>query len=485
MKNRFLVFAFLLISAVAAQAQNLPANLWSSPQSTTTEGRYRSNADNFIRPDQYTGLNLNKWFGMVSFLWDNDFGAVATAGFSAKAGSAYIGAFYSGNFWASKPANNYTEQELDPIGGVAGRTYDVYNNINVGGASNPVNNFAVLIGAANMGFRLTYRTNYQSFKENDIVTGGRLYDSYRMQSGYLSPQIAWAMAKDLTAKNGVRPYFTVDLVFDRDYQKVKTAGPDGSNNTGEQVVRSANHIDPAFSFGLGGVHFFNKNNFRLTADLDYVFSMSIYNNEYNYVENGEYKTGKMKGTNSPGSNPYIERSSFSNLVTPSLAGQWSSERIALRFKFNLPLTFSNLEQNTMRLAVTNKLVLHGASDSSFSFIFRPDLRLAMQFQIIPGKLILNTGARLQATAITLETTDRKEYTGGVEVVGGRQKIHQNSYGSGFVSRFHIGTVFNFTENVWVDAATGISNAYGNSGTIEVFAPGGLFAFGSILVGLKF
>jgi len=55
----------------------------------------------------------------------------------------------------------------------------------------------------------------------------------------------------------------------------------------------------------------------------------------------------------------------------------------------------------------------------------------------------------------------------------------------FVSRFHIGPTFNFTENAWLEAVTGVSNAYGNSETIEVFALSGLFSFGSILVGFKF
>jgi hypothetical protein len=483
MKNKVFALALLLLmSAAAVWAQNLPANLWSSPQSTTTEGRFRSNADNFIRPDQYAGVSFDKWFGMVSFLWDSDFSPIATAGFAAKAGSIYIGAFYSGNFWAGAPVNNYTEQELTPgpSGGTDGKTYNVYNSINVGGASNPVNNAAVLIGAANMGFRLTYRTNYQSFSESGIVTESQLYDNYQSERGYRAPQIAWAMAKDLTA-NGIRPYITVDLVIDRDYQKTETAG----GISGGRIERSLNHLDPSFSAGLGGYTLLNQDGFRLSADLDYVLTLNIYDNEYSYVQDGAYKTGKIKGTYSPGINPYIERSFMSNLVTPSLAGQWSGERISLRFKLNMPLTLSSQEQNSMGMIESGKLAYNGASNSTSTFIFRPDLRLAMQYQVVPSKFILNTGARLQATAITLETIDQKNFVGGEETKGSARKIHQDSYGSGFVSRFHIGTVFNFTENVWVDATTGVSNAYGNTGTIEVFAPGGLFSFGSILVGLKF
>jgi hypothetical protein len=433
---------------------------------------------------------------MVSFLWNPDnYSAVATAGFATKVSSVYIGAFYSGNFWTGKPVNNYIEQEpaTVPAGGAAGKVYDVYGSINVGDASNPVNNAAVLIGVGDMGFRLTFRTNYQSFNESGIVTSGQLYNNYKMQGGYLAPQIAWAVAKDLTS-NGIRPYATIDLVFERDNQMTETKGPDSSGFTGEKIVRSLNHFDPSLSLGLGGYTFYNEDGFRLSADLDYVLTLKIYNNEYSYIENGKYKTGKIKGTFNPGSNPYVEQFFVSNLVTPSLSGQWSKDRLALRFKLNLPLTFSSQEQNSMALydgsgdlIKNGDLVYNGTSNSTFTFAFRPDVRLAMQYKIIPDRLTLNAGARIQATAITLDTIDQENYSAGEKTSS--RKIHNKSFintGSGtqFVSRFSIGPTFNFTENAWVEATTGVSGAFGEK-AIDVFAPGGLFSFGSILVALKF
>jgi len=489
MKNKGFTLALLLmISAAAAWAQNLPGNIWTSPQSTTTEGRYRSNADDFIRPDSYAGVKFNTWFGLVSFLMDENNSGIATAGFATKVKDVYIGAFYNGNFWANAPVNNYIEQELNPgpNGGSAGKNYNVYNNISVGGASNPVNNAAVLIGLANMGFRLTYRTNYQFFNKDNIVTGNQLYKNYQAERGYIAPQIAWAMAKDLT-KSGIRPYATLDLVFDRDYQKTETKGPDSNNNTGEYIGRSLNHFDPSLALGLGGYTLLNKDGFKLSTDLDYVLTLKTYENEYSYVDNGKYKTGKIKGTYSPGSNPYVEDFFVSNLVTPSLSGSWSKEKIGLKFKLNLPLTFSSREQSSMALDASNKLVNNGSNITTSTFVFRPDVRLSMQYKIIPDKLTLNTGARIQATALTSETLDIKNYNMGTKT--STQKQHNDAtinIGSGtqFVSRFHIGAAFNFTENVWTEAATGVSNAYGD-GAIDVFKDGGLFAFGSILVGLKF
>jgi hypothetical protein len=424
---------------------------------------------------------------MVSFLWDETFSGIATLGFAAKANDVYIGAFYNGNFWAGAPVNNYTEEEptLTPNGGTPGKNYDVYSTINLGGTNNPVNNVAVLIGAANMGFRLTYRTNYQSFNKNDIVTGNQLYKNYQLERGYIAPQIAWAMAKDLS-KNGIRPYVTVDLVFDRDYQKTETSGPDGTGITGENIGRSLNHFDPSLSAGLGGYTLYNKDGFKLSCDLDYVLTFNIYDNEYSYVENNVYKTGKINGTYSPGSSPYLEQSFVSNALTPSLSGSWSKDKVALKFKLNLPLTLSGKEQNIMT-PDGNKLVYNGASNSITTFVFRPDLRLSMQYKVIPDKLVLNTGARLQATALTLETKDESIYNMGTKTSS--RRIHNDTtinIGSGtqFVSRFHIGASFNFSENVWTEAATGVSNAFGD-GAVDTFGSGGLFTFGSILIGLKF
>jgi len=518
MKNNIFAFAFLLLLTVGAWAQNLPGrpllstdqnypyntanSIWSSPQSTTTEGRYRSNTDNFIRPDQFSGVKFDKWFGMVSFLSDENNGAIATTGFATNVFSIYIGAFYSGNFWAGKPSNNFTEEEpaAVPNGGKGGKVYDVYNNINVGDEKNPVNNFAIIIGIGDMGFRLSYLTNYQSFKKENIVTGNQLYKNYKMETGYIAPQIAWAFAKDLT-KNGIRPYATVDLAFNRDYEMTETSGPDTvttpnpddpsdpfiTHNTGKKIKNSANHIDPSFSAGLGGYTFYTNGGFRLSADLDYVLTFFIYNNEYSYVENGEYKTGKINGTYTPGTTDFIEQSFVKNLVIPSLSGQWSKDRLALRFKLNFPLTFATLDKNEMALDSSNKLVYNEASKTTSTFLFRPDLRLAMQFKIVPDKLILNAGARIQATAITLDTILQKDYSMGKKISA--KKEHNKTFlntgtGTQFVSRFSIGPTFYFTENVWVEASTGVSNVYGE-GAIDLFAPGGLFAFGSILVALKF
>jgi len=519
MENKIFLFAFLLsmIAVAGTWAQNLPAfpgitdskhnwasSLWTSPQSATTEGRYRSNADDFIRPDSYAGVKFDKWFGMASF---SSMGVgieemVSTIGFATKVNNLYIGALYTGNLWTNIKFNNYKKRKFDtaPTGGVDGNTYNDYGSIDV--SMEPGNNIALLIGVADMGFRLTFRTNYQAFKENNIVlgsdlTGYQLYKSYETDKGYLAPQIAWAMAKDLTA-NGIRPYASVDLVFYREYEKAETSGPytpDPINAptvkfTGKRVINSQNHFDPSLAAGLGGYTLYNKDSFKLSCDIDYVLTFNIYNNEYCYTdENGVYKIGKIQGTFGGNINPFIERSFVSNSLTPSLSGSWSKDNVALKLKLNLALMLSTRKQNSATLNSENKLVYSGLSATNTAFIFRPDLRLAMQYKIVPNRLTLNIGARIQATALTLETSEQKTYDSDGHL-NGKEKILQNSVAekasTQYINRFSIGPTFNFTDNIWVEASTGVTNAFGY-GAVNVFSTGenGLFSFGSILFALKF
>jgi len=503
MKFRFtliVLFFMALLFIIASSytwAQNLPKvpgtdnDIWASPQSRTTEGRYRSNADDFIRPDTHTSVRFDKWFGMAAFMyWGNyNYNPLATLGFATKANDLYIGAFYSGDFWTAAPANNRTEQVPNavPAGGIAGKRYNVYNNINISPYN--VNNVAVLLGFADMGVRITYRTNFQIFSEKDIVFQNQLYKSYHTENGYIAPQIAWAFSKDLISGKGVRPYAAIDLVFDRSYLKTETNGDDNAGNSGEKIGRSANVFSPALSLGLGSYHFYNQDGFRGSFDVDYTFNLKIYDNEYSYVENGKYKTGKFNGTyDNPATINYMGRSYFTNTLTPSVAGSWSKERLALRFKLNLPLTLSVEEASAMMLDDSNLVKGNGNSDKTTTFTFRPDVRLAMQYKIIPDKLNLNVGARIQASAMDLVTIERNYYNNkGERVIPLSQKIYQNDYnpqGRSIASRFHIGPTFYLTENFWVEATTGVSNAFGEN-AIEVFAEGGLFSFGSILVCLKF
>jgi len=429
---------------------------------------------------------------MTSFLWAGEESSgdmIATVGFATSVNNIYISAFYSGNFWTDTPVNDYDYgvPAITPNGGVEDRAYNIYKGISTTNRNPPANNFALLIGVLDMGFRLTYRTNYQSFNESDIVTNNQLYKKYQDESGYIAPQIAWAMAKDLT-KNGIRPYVTLDLVLYRDYNKIEANGVDVNGNIGAKIGRSRNRFDPALALGLGGYTLYNKDGFKLSADFDYVLTFNLYDNEYSIVEDGMYKTRKIAGTYSPSTTPYSQQFFVSNQLTPSLSGSWSQDRLALKFKLNFPLSLSTTRYDSMKLDASDDLIYHGDSYLTDTFTFRPDLRLAMQYKIIPNKLTLNTGARIQATTITTETIQIEAYNENIRTYGQKRytsKFLNDATGTQFVNRFSLGVSLNLTDNFWVEATTGVTNAFGNEGAIDIFAPGGLFSFGSILAGLKF
>ena len=492
--------------------------IFASPQSDASQGRMRSNADDFIRPDAYTNLKFEKWFGMTSYASTGK----ATAGIAKNFGSLYLGAFYNGNFWAGKPANNYTEQTLLGFRGFPVATYDVYtdrtyydNRPDVFGrpsvdvSTGPVNNAALLIGVANMGFRFTYRTNYQSFKKSDFViatvatvagqdpgdpdeenTTYTFVRSAQAEQGYIAPQVAWSMAKDLTSF-GIRPYVTFDLDFHRDSRRYETEGyvngvPVG---LGEQIDNSRNYAEPKVAAGLGGVAFVNKDGFKGVVDIDYELIWRTFNNEYSYQTAGLWQTAEIKGLNYNGR---LTTNSYSrNVITPSVAGAWTSGNVGLRFKLNLPMTITGEEVANIgyrrigTIDIPSALVKQGASTETSTFAFQPDLRLALSWRVVP-KLALYLGGRLQTTAISLSTIEGRTYAQDVEAPFSLTTRKNNNFGGTFTHNLRLGTTLNISDNVWLEAQTGLWNSEGRA---SVFGTGtgsnGLFEFSSILVGLKF
>jgi hypothetical protein len=486
MKNKILglttAIALSMIVAGGLWAQSLPGNIFSSPQSDASQGRMRSNADDFIRPDAYTNVKFEKWFGMTSYGQSNR----ATAGLATKIGGLYLSAFYNGNFWAGKPANNYTESEAN-LWGDGYKTYRDYGTPSV--ATGPVNNAAILLGVGDMGFRLTYRTNYQSFSKKDIfaeapVGGKQYFKSYKAENGYIIPQIAWSMTKDLTAI-GLKPYVTVDLAFQRDSLKGEVYITK-TETSGEYIFSSGNYFEPKISFGLGGITVLNKDGFKGSIDLDNDLYLRVYNNEYTYYDNtGKPKSAKIKGLNDD-TNGLTTNSYFQDVITPSVAGSWSSGNVALRFKLNLPMTIIGTEVTDMDIKDDKgTLQKNGDNTKTSTFAFQPDLRLALSWKVFP-KLALYVGGRLQTTPLSSSTVTEKTYTADKEDEHSTTKEKNNGFGTaaGVTHNLRLGTTFNISDNVWVEAQTGLWNSEGKASVFSTTS-WGLFEFSSILVGLKF
>jgi hypothetical protein len=448
---------------------------WQSPQSTATQGRIRSAADDFIRPDSYTSARIGNWFGVASFGTGTTATTQANLGYAKTLEKVYIAAYYGGTFWANLEQFNYTEQNVTWPGG--DKTVPVYNDLTIN--SNPNNRIAVLIGVADMGFRFSYYTNHQSFNKKDISgPANTYYSSYQTDVGIIDPQLAWSMTKNLT-ENGIKPYVSVDLLFNRNYTKYETATTGSS--AGEQVITSANYVEPFVQLGLGGYTFYTKEAFRLSADLEYSLRLRTYNNEYSYLDGTAYKTEKIKGLNATG---LTENSYVVNWFRPSLSGQWGSGPLALRFKLDLNTTITSEGITNVELDVNHKLQKDGDDRKTTTFAFNPDFRLAMQWRIVP-KLALNAGGRINVAAWQVETAKGSNYTDDKEDNNSSYKIVSNIYGA-TARALTAGVTFNPTDNLAFEASIGASSGLtGNDVNVFSTANDGLFHFGNILVGLKF
>jgi hypothetical protein len=512
MKSYATFAATLLLLTIAASglyAQNVetdPDNGKSaSPTNIGTSGRFKTAIDDFISPQDYSGLKLNNWFGYVS--WANPF--QPQLGFAKQINNIYLALYYKGTLWGG--FNNFAgKEEIVPtfMGGADDKkltTYDMPAPLDY-----PDNSVAVLFGFADMGIRLGFSSTYDSFKsDGDMryvsgvasgVTTYNNYKSYVVENGNLVPQIKWGMAKDLI-KQGIRPYATVTLNFHRENLKVDEYVETGGviKTSGEKILYSQNYFQPTLAAGMGGFAFYNANGFKSSLDLDYTLRLIVYSNDYSYAKDTSllinpndyiYGTATIKGTWGPTSATDItpvlrERSNVFNSVVPSVSGSWSSGNLGLKAKFRVNLDFDSsktTDMNTIRDdGITNgNLQKQGISEIRNVFTLTPRLDLGLQYGIIPDRLTLNTGGRL-ARGISYTTADLKEYDDyGNEDQMKASNSKSTSFGT-MTWDLYASAMFNFSGNAWVEASTGVQSG------VNIFSTGvnGLFNFTSIAVGLKF
>jgi len=492
MKKLFLIALIISVTAGIVFAQvDVPGNALTSPQSTATSGRIRSTADNFIRADSYSDVKFDKFYAMLGY---QNAPNTANLGFATKAGDLYIGTYYGGTFWANVPNVTYTEANgawLDNPNKSGVKSYSSLPQVTGGTA--PSNNISVLIGVADMGFRVSLYTNKRLFSDSDFVSGSEFYKSYEAESGVVTPQILWSMTKNLTP-NGVKPYLALDLAFKKDYTKQDLYTNTGSSWTDEESITLSDiNTVTTVRAGLGGYTLLNKDGFRLSADIDYVLGITSYDNEYNYTDSsgknkvqtgfkGTVKTDSVTGVSSD----FVEQSITKHTITPSLSGQWSGGPLAFRFKLNLgvPISETLSTEKDFKTGTTDGSLVKNGKDSKATYVgFNPDLRLAAQWKIVP-KLALNLGGRINFNTIESTTTEGKKYADGDTVDDSSFKTVANSNPTSITNSLAMGVTFNATDNVTFEVASGASN-----GSINVFGndtgKNGLFYFTNLLVSLKY
>jgi hypothetical protein len=459
---------------------------FTSPQSTATQGRIRSAADDFIRPDSYTSVTFDNWYGMASFASGN----TAALGYAAKIGGKgeaagsplYLGVFYTGRFWDGITPIVSTENYGTWLGEAKKVTSYTAPNFAAGGS--PSNQIAVLIGVADMGFRLSFLTTYQIFNVSDVIVGAAPYKSYLTESGAITPQLAWSMTKNLI-ENGIKPWATIQLGFNRNYTKTAAYNFVGGDWVATETIgNSQNTILPELNVGLGGYILGEKDGWRTSADIEYRLQITVYDNEYNYVDaDGNAKIKNFNGTYN-GTNLVVQ-SYASHRIRPSLNLQWNGEKLRLRGRLELNLNLSNTE-NTPKVLKPGEnngalQTADGTATTTSVFEFTPNIQLAAQWLVTP-KFFLNIGALISPGYLRSTTVDTKTYNSGTVVDNTTVTTVTPAFGT-TNNGLYLGVTLNATDNLGIEAATGLQN--GTRANVFDTSAAGLFNFGSILVSLKF
>ena len=472
-----LILSMIAVSGVFAQRAE-PTGFITSPTSNATAGRFSTNVDDYIATQWYTGddVKFNNWFAFGSFASATR----AALGYARNFGGIYVGLYYGGNLFRGYTTNTYTES--DSSAGGSPKSIKAYTSGPTISAANwNDNRFAVLIGVADMGFRLSYASTHDGFKDSDMAIGANYYKNYKSALGWIEPQIQWGMAKSLLAE-GIQPSATLDLGFFRNFVRVEQYTAGTWNTIGEVVNSSQNYFQPRLALNLGGYTFYTGSAFTMSADLDYTLTLQIYRNDYSYAANS---TKTIKGINTGAA--LSENSSMENNVAPSLKASYTgNDKLGLIAQLYLPFDF--LSQKTTGMAIKNAsgdLWKNGADVSTFTFTVTPTLNLGLQYQILPSKLALNAGGIVQAVTLTTTKTDTAAYANDVK--GGTSKSRSTTFTNpASVTSLYAGVSYNLSKNLTFDAVTGV---YGTNGA-NIFGTGGIgggsiTVFGQILASLKF
>ncbi|MCL2174699.1 MAG: hypothetical protein FWB73_01515 [Treponema sp.] len=504
MKKKIIV-AITMIAVLAGSvfAQGLPGDGFVSPQNTATIGRIRSNADDFMRPDSFHNVNFDSWYGFASFQST----LRATLGFATRFGKApedeegktgkkpvYLGLFYGGSAWA-----NYepiSKREVDNITYFPAAASIALPTLS---SANPYNQAAILLGIANMGFRLSFYSTYKAINQKDftyvplidhdddtttpMIPGTPVnYKSYNTGIGVNSLQLGWSMSNNLT-KVGIRPWVTFDLDFNNNFRKYQIFDATTAGNS--TVVNSINFIQPIFQFGLGGITVANNKGWRTSVDLEYRMRLRFYDSEYSYApaSGGYTQIGKISGRNTNGA--LDEYFWMDHRIRPSVSTQWNGEKFRFRSKFDLNLELQSID-SAGRAINNGALISNGNDQNEFTFRLNPDLALAAQWQFAE-KFFLNMGGRVNITALSLAAAKGTAYNNGTIVSD--YKTTTTSFGA-VGNELNLGFTINATNNLTIEANAGVGsdNVVSTFSTTRSATTGrleGLLMFGGILLGLKF
>lgn len=457
---------------------------FSSPQKQATATEIWSDADLFLSTRGYAGVDFDKFFSFISFQnRDLSFSGetgMMQLGFATRFGDLYTALYYGGNTLAL-PLNTYTEKDgkryygsAPPLFRRSGTTEKV-----------PHNEGALLIGVADMGFRLAFASEYNSNNLKDIVVGTQQFNSYQEEYGHLNPQIAWGMTKELIPDMGLKPHVYVDLDFMRDYKKTDEI------NFGDAVDHSNNDFTLGITAVTGSLALVKINNFEFGVDLWYTLNLKLFNNEYSAPDGTvvPYKAN-TKGYNESGKwvdLGYYRTDYAENYLTPYLYASWSGDRIELSGELELELGVTS-EKGSEFIEGPSALIKDGASFKSTTFAFTPTFYLGMQYAIVREKLFLNVGSKIKILSLSSEGKSIDTYNNDNQV-GDTKNEYTNNF-TGASTELKVGLTYNITRNVGFQAMCGVgintnnmASMFGTGNTVG--NTDGLAVFSQLMATVKF
>ena len=476
-----LFMAAAAITLLTLAGGNLYASpyLFTSPQKEATATQFWGDADFFISPSGYTNVEFDKWFGAVSF--QTEFNSLTTnmmqLGFATRFSGLYLGAYYGGNTFAMARDVTYDEED-------GKRVYRNPSYIDVKSfAGTPHNEASLLIGVADMGFRLSYVHSYRSFKRDDFNVGAAApytnYKSYKDEYGSINPEIAWGMARELIPGVGLQPHAYIDLDFFRDYRI-------SDNGSGEVIDHSNNEFTLGFTAATGYLSFFNQNSFDFGLDVWYTLNLKTFGNKRSTAP-GDIVSFKGKYTsevdpNDPTLGNYYDISYNGHWLTPYLYAGWSGEKLELSAELGLEFGLSGRKNRGLIFSGSDER-WSGNDTKAFGFSFVPTLNLGLKWGIVPEKFFLNAGSGISFFYLGINKATVDTYVNNNKS-GDTVKTTNNSF-DGASTRLMLGFTFYPTVNLGVQAMSGVDISSNNVNVFNTNTAAGLAVFSKIMVTVKF
>jgi hypothetical protein len=435
-----------------------------SNQRQATAQLYKTDVDNYLNVNNWSGVKFEKWFGYLHGLY-SDSTAKADLGYATKLGGLYLGTRFWGN--AFRDTGGQESVRLNP-------TYDqdtgaltqlVETTSYPNKWRNSQNELDILLGIAGQGIRIGFyesmafkatdgsssRTFTKTDAQDGYITYANKTDEYSEYKGFLRPTLQWGTqltAGSMTIKPRIGAAFNIymDKLTDN-YSSYTTYNGNKTDYLDHNVNgRNSGYMQPIFSVGADfGLP--KKETSATTLTIDYLMNLYIYNNDYS----GSGFDGKAKGTvswqgtsgkgtsiggswsNTDTTLTFNDSSNVYHRIAPKITFDKAvAEGLKLGFIIQAPVAISTTSSDQYRetKSYSENIYFNAANSAdaksttdrtvhtpqglteTTSFTVSPSVMIGTSYVLIPSRFTVNAGVRLDPTVFTnTKTTNSRNGTG--------------------------------------------------------------------------